>query len=160
YAKAQTIWSSRMVVRNPSYGKHPQLKPERLPATRHVGEMDFTLESMNVEQLYYAGNVHEYFRTAHISTRVTERGQATDAWEGSSLAVADATGNSTEHLDRYFWKANHWCWPAMPGEDAVKLRVEFVKTNGFGSNDLFVLRGVPMLPLPPWRFTTNIPAGR
>jgi hypothetical protein len=156
--------ASRIVVANPSYARHLQWTPDRLPATRRVGEMNFTLQGVNVEELRWMSNVDDYFRRATISTKITERGQPSADWEASSLALADATGNSTEHLENYYWKPgskfNCWRWPAMPGEDAIKLRVEFVKTNGYTSNEIFVVRGVPMSPLPPWRFTTNLPVGR
>ena len=149
---------ARLVIPNPAYAKYPQWTPEILPATRRVGETEFTLQSVKVERLRTVSNADRFFHKLSISTRTTEHGEPTEAWEATSLAMADATGNSVERLG-WVGYPDRGYWPAMPGEEAVGLRVEFVKTNGFASNNVFVLRGVPG-PGPPYRFVTNLPAGR
>jgi hypothetical protein len=132
-----------ITISNPYYRKYPQWTAEPLPATRRFGNVSFTLDQVR--------------EMSPIRIGVTSDNQPETTWEAWIHQFRDATGNCYPLWDRGFAPARELpddrgrvTLPVLsfgsPEEKALKLAVQFVRTGRIGSNEVFVLRGVPAAP--------------
>jgi hypothetical protein len=152
--------------KNPLSRSYPHWSPEPLPVTKWSGDLAMTLTGLTAGQTIGdprhpepPGN-DNWTRAALCLTR---NGRQATGWQPIRVALSDATGNQWSHRNQH--------WPPQsrnrlfefagrlpPGESAVKLRFEVMRTRGFGPDELWVARGVPVRP--PDRATAVVAAAR
>jgi hypothetical protein len=131
-------------IPNPSIQSCEQWNPELLPSIRRVGDAEFALQAVEVESYPAFSRSHYSYdnkgsQMATLYLLLSERGQSSRSWEPASITMQDATGNSIPCIDwnpparassplfppnTIAWSGD---WPAVPGENAVKVVVEFVR---------------------------------
>jgi hypothetical protein len=149
-----------ITVANPAYGKYPLWQPERLPVTRRFEEVTFVLDRVS---------------QGDVRIRVGAGEKPETGWELWNYEVRDATGNRFPgywnsapivpvKVDKFgIARLPIIMHPGMPPEKAWKLGIQFVCTGKIASNQVFVVRGVPVTAAattwPPPTWTTNLPCG-
>ena len=153
---------SRVTLRlpNPTIEHCEQWNPESLPAMRRVGETEIALQVVEVEPYPLLSPILKYSyetkssRMGTLYFRISERGQTTNAWLPALITMEDATGNSVLGVDwnppalastplvppnTIAWSGG---WPAVPGENAVKVVVDFVRQTDGVSYEVSMQRGM------------------
>lgn len=149
-ADGKPLWALR--IRNPEYREYPQWKAEVLPVRRTVGDMTFTLEGL-VEEVDRLPPAHRRVTASmpvEARLRITRDGGTADDWGALATIFRDATGNRSGIIGRPKARGLHGqrrvgtTFKLLPGEDACKLEVGFVRTKAIDTNDVFVLGGVSL----------------
>ena len=129
-------------IPNPQPATGPSWTPDQLPLTAHTGDLEVTLLS-----LVSGVSASEPWRPApdalncgtRALLRVRERGGLPRHWQPVQITCSDANGNR--------WTADIWCPPGKsdplvavlprlwPGEAAWKLRLGFIRNDGFARTD-------------------------
>jgi hypothetical protein len=133
-------------IANPGFRSYPELLPTENPIIERAGENEFELTSVTT-------GIHEQGESApwgrlwtRISTMTRVNGVETDFWIPTLLSVSDGTPNKYANLaHRASEKGNQVEFAGiLDPREAVKLRLSFAKYKGFASNELWVLRDIPV----------------
>lgn len=148
-------WEFR--VRNPAFADYPQWQPEQFPSARTVGETEFTLQ-----ELPRAPNANA--TAVDVRLRITCGGQPCDDWAVCGLQFRDATGNRVQTTPGDVTRTGPGRWwarvpcPLFAGESAARIGLGFVRRVNVPTNDVVVLRGVPLQLMGENTTTRMIPA--
>ena len=144
-------------IRNPAHAEYPQWTPEPWPSTKRDGNLAVTLSAFQSGDRMFGDTGRGDEQTAPRKTRLVfsfaEDGQPMNNRRVQKLTISDATGNRwSPYLDfvkqDFNWVTNgtvEFLGALWPGENAWKFDVEFVRTAGFGANELWE---VPPIQLP------------
>jgi hypothetical protein len=162
---------------NPVQARFPQWLPQPLPATQRTGDVAVTLEKLSTGHNQNTGyrssrgggrvidfgtNRLDDRNTTVCSLRIHPLTNPNEIWAVASEEVSDATGNQAANTslgwgsyeEEYFtFEPGLW-----PSETAWKLRCEIKRVEGFGPDETFVFRNVPLDRLDETnriRWTTN-----
>ena len=167
---AKPLWEWR--VRNPLYRDYPQWQPEILPSRRMVEDTVFTLEELVEDSDRLSKELRGQIppgNSAFARLRMTRWGAPDRDWDVCGVQFRDATGNrvrripaSTPRTEPGEMHISVPC-PFLKGESAGKLSLALVRTRQIDSNEVFVVKSVPLQTTggaPSTIYYTNALAGR
>ncbi len=151
---ARGTWEplGEVAVPNPDPGPHPRWTAQPLPLTRAADGVDFTLESLQTG-LGPMGTDRPAAPGEQPGTRVVVRASREGKpapWEPVDLTISDATGNrwtggASSRQDRGPGRNALQMSAALPsGEPAYRVGVRLARTAGFGPEELWTVRGLPV----------------
>jgi hypothetical protein len=154
-------------VANPRYEpiRASGWQPETLPATRRVGQVEFTLVKLKAVPLESNGRRRPpHQQTVWVTFETRENGRPTTAWAVDHIQFSDQHGESfgsgfggnaiVDGQEVFPCSAAPWS-----GERAWKLQVTFVRRSDFAPEELWTLRGIPLSATNAWPAsgaTTNL----
>ena len=148
---ASPLWEWR--VRNPLHREYPQWQPEALPCRRTVEGTVFTLEELVEDSDAPSKEVRAQIPPgipAYARLRMTRAGAPDRDWDVCGAQFRDATGNRVRRIPVSTPRSGPGevhvsvACPFLRGERAGKLGLALVRTKQIDSNDIFVVKGVPL----------------
>jgi hypothetical protein len=156
----QEVAKGEFVVSNPARGKtFSSWSPESLPITQSDGDLDVTLTRLAIDRnnMFNSNGQDDKDaktdprnRAVLAAFRATQNGSPATNWQPVSVITSDATGN---HTGMRSWSNRHendeevmtYQWGLWSDEPAWKLRVEFSRTSGFNSDELWTVSEIPFV---------------
>jgi hypothetical protein len=146
---------------NPVYRTYPEWKPEPLPITKRVDDLEVTLERVhtrlkwnddgeaptNSHTLEFTPNSLDSTSTTICALRLSPAGNTNEIWRVASVTTSDATGNQVTDAMLFADKTagyiefSNALWA---GEAAWKLNFELTRAAGLRTNEQFTFRNVPL----------------
>lgn len=151
-----------LLVDNPIVGNHPEWKPEALPATKRVGDVQFTLHDVitghgkptfqwgGPRKTHFVefGTNHSAFRNFGVCRWTARAVAATnETWVVHRLRVSDSAGNVVDD-SKVRWSTDKPYFSYVPGlwpeESAWKLSFELRRSKGHPAVEMSTFRNVPV----------------
>lgn len=140
-------------IPNPAFVSTNEVPPfvaESLPQTRTSGDLEATLESLEVAPTPVGMKLGDpVWQQTHLEFTLRQGGHPTTNWVAQRIhQLSDATGNEGEGAGPYDWANGRAFlgftrWPLPLGEP-WRMQVDFRQRHGFATNELWEVRKIPI----------------
>jgi hypothetical protein len=153
--RGEQIAKGQFVISNPARGKiFEKWTSDPLPNTQSDGDLDVTLTKFvaGAQSPYGRGNGipknDAMNKGVQIDFDVQQKNQSATNWRPVQIETSDATGNDVKGWindyprngeSGYFYQSGLW-----PDEPAWKMRIEFSRTSGFSTDELWNAANIPV----------------
>jgi hypothetical protein len=141
-------------IPNPAFVSTKDVPPfaaQPLPQTRTSGDLEATLESLEVGPTPVGMMLGDpVWQQTHLEFTLRQGGHPTTNWVAHRIhQLSDATGNEGEGTSPHDWANGRAFlgftrWP-LPNSEPWRMQVDFRQRHGFATNELWEVRNVPIL---------------
>ncbi len=145
---------NEFVVAFPAQKPSAEWQPQSLPDTQEDNDFTVTLTKLvhgvSFAQSKAAGPTDPTNQAVLAAFRIEQNGVIATNWQPVRIESWDATGNHGISGARKIQRDGDeevmiYKWGLSPDEPAWKLRAEFVRTSGFGPDELWPVAGIPIV---------------